>query len=54
MDAARSGIRSELAVNEQQKPILPGKGASDYERYLRTDDLLALQKPAERCCIPTS
>ncbi len=31
-----------------QKPILPGKGASDYERYLRTDDLLALQKgPAE-------
>ena len=28
-------------------PILPGKGASDYERYLRTDDLLALQKPEE-------
>ncbi|MGZ4813226.1 MAG: tryptophan 2,3-dioxygenase family protein [Terriglobales bacterium] len=26
------------------KPILPGKGASDYERYLRTDELLALQK----------
>ncbi len=26
------------------EPILPGKGASDYERYLRTDDLLALQK----------
>jgi tryptophan 2,3-dioxygenase len=25
-------------------PILPGEGASDYERYLRTDDLLALQK----------
>jgi tryptophan 2,3-dioxygenase len=25
-------------------PILPGKGASDYERYLRTDELLALQK----------
>ncbi len=31
-----------------RKPILPGKGASDYERYLRTDELLALQKhPAE-------
>ncbi len=31
------------------EPILPGKGASDYERYLRTDDLLALQKkPEER------
>ncbi|MFY9580883.1 MAG: tryptophan 2,3-dioxygenase family protein [Gaiellaceae bacterium] len=27
------------------EPILPGKGASDYERYLRTDELLALQKP---------
>lgn len=30
------------------QPVLPGKGASDYERYLRTDDLLSLQKtPAE-------
>src|SRR4051812_5128663 len=29
------------------EPILPGPGASDYERYLRTDDLLALQKPPE-------
>ena len=29
-------------------PILSGEGASDYERYLRTDELLALQKgPAE-------
>ena len=29
-------------------PVLPGEGASDYERYLRTDELLALQKgPAE-------
>jgi tryptophan 2,3-dioxygenase len=26
-------------------PVLPGPGASDYERYLRTDELLALQKP---------
>ncbi len=26
------------------KPVLPGEGASDYERYLRTDALLALQK----------
>jgi tryptophan 2,3-dioxygenase len=25
-------------------PILPGRGESDYERYLRTDELLALQK----------
>jgi tryptophan 2,3-dioxygenase len=29
------------------EPILPGQGASDYERYLRTDDLLSLQKPPE-------
>jgi tryptophan 2,3-dioxygenase len=29
------------------EPVLPGKGASDYERYLRTDDLLALQKTPE-------
>lgn len=31
-------------AEDLRKPILPGKGASDYERYLRTDDLLALQK----------
>jgi tryptophan 2,3-dioxygenase len=28
------------------RPILPGKGATDYERYLHTDELLALQKSA--------
>jgi len=28
-------------------PILPGEGASDYERYLRTDELLSLQKRPE-------
>ncbi len=27
-------------------PILPGPGATDYERYLRTDELLSLQKSA--------
>jgi tryptophan 2,3-dioxygenase len=26
------------------EPVLPGPGGSDYERYLRTDELLALQK----------
>lgn len=30
-----------------RKPMLPGKGASDYERYLRTDELLSLQKKTE-------
>jgi tryptophan 2,3-dioxygenase len=28
------------------EPVLDGTGASDYERYLRTDELLALQKRA--------
>ena len=28
-------------------PVLPGRGGSDYERYLRTDELLSLQKPPE-------
>jgi tryptophan 2,3-dioxygenase len=29
------------------QPVLAGEGASDYERYLRTDELLALQKTAD-------
>jgi tryptophan 2,3-dioxygenase len=29
------------------EPVLAGEGASDYERYLRTDELLALQKRPE-------
>src|SRR5450755_2327749 len=32
-------------MDDLKKPILPGKGASDYERYLHTDELLSLQKP---------
>lgn len=32
---------------ESYEPILGGPGASDYERYLRTDELLALQKEPE-------
>ena len=36
-------------MTDLNAPVLPGKGASDYERYLRTDDLLSLQKaPEER------
>lgn len=31
-------------ATDEFAPILPGPGASDYERYLRTDELLALQK----------
>jgi len=29
--------------SEDFEPVLPGPGASDYERYLRTDELLGLQ-----------
>jgi tryptophan 2,3-dioxygenase len=36
-----------VAVEDYSQPVLPGRGASDYERYLRTDELLALQKPPE-------
>jgi tryptophan 2,3-dioxygenase len=32
---------------ERSKPILPGTAATDYERYLRTDELLALQRTPE-------
>jgi tryptophan 2,3-dioxygenase len=32
-------------MEDFSRPVLPGRGASDYERYLRTDELLALQKP---------
>jgi tryptophan 2,3-dioxygenase len=35
-------------MDDLRKPILPGQGASDYERYLRTDELLSLQKSPEQ------
>jgi tryptophan 2,3-dioxygenase len=31
-------------MSDRTKPILPGTAATDYERYLRTDELLSLQK----------
>src|SRR3954447_14359496 len=31
-------------MDKHHKPILPGTAPSDYERYLRTDELLSLQK----------
>jgi len=39
-----------VATNETEdysQPTLPGDAASDYERYLNTDELLALQKNAD-------
>jgi len=32
-------------MDDRNRPILPGTAATDYERYLRTDELLSLQKP---------
>lgn len=36
-----------MAAEDYSQPLLAGQGASDYERYLRTDELLALQKTPE-------
>ena len=36
-----------MTDEEFEQPLLPGEGDSDYERYLRTDELLALQKTAD-------
>ena len=42
-------VEERPAQEDFDQPILPGPGASDYERYLRTDELLKLQKrPEER------
>src|SRR3990170_7492811 len=34
-------------AEDYSQPILPGGAATDYERYLSTDELLALQKSAD-------
>jgi tryptophan 2,3-dioxygenase len=39
-------------MEDFRKPILEGKGDTDYERYLRTDDLLSLQTPIEELSHP--
>jgi tryptophan 2,3-dioxygenase len=36
-----------LSEAKLSEPVLPGAGRSDYERYLRTDELLSLQKTPE-------
>ena len=36
--------REQTGLEDDLGPILPGPAATDYERYLRTDELLALQK----------
>lgn len=39
-------------TEDMRSPILPGTAASDYERYLNTDELLALQKTPEEMLHP--
>jgi tryptophan 2,3-dioxygenase len=41
-----AAARDELK-HDELKPILPGTAGSDYENYLRTDELLSLQKTPE-------
>jgi len=36
-----------MAVEDYSEPVLEGEAGSDYERYLRTDELLSLQKTPE-------
>jgi len=36
-----------MAVEDYSEPVLEGDAPSDYERYLRTDELLSLQKTPE-------
>src|SRR6516225_1309574 len=53
MDRALDGLpETTVKMDDQKKPILPGKGKSDYERYLQTDDLLSLQKSPEEFLHP--
>ncbi len=52
MDRASGLSPMQKTMDDLRKPILSGKGASDYERYLRTDDLLSLQKSAEEFSHP--
>jgi tryptophan 2,3-dioxygenase len=40
-------LRAMSEAEDFSQPILPGDAGSDYERYLNTDGLLALQKTAD-------
>jgi tryptophan 2,3-dioxygenase len=42
-----SADATQATPDDEFGPILEGPGGSDYERYLRTDELLALQKTAD-------
>jgi len=42
-----AGSEASPEVEDYSQPILPGDAPSDYERYLNTEGLLALQKTAD-------
>ncbi|MFI5841781.1 tryptophan 2,3-dioxygenase family protein [Catenuloplanes sp. NPDC051500] len=39
-------------TTEHSRPVLPGEGINDYVRYMRTDELLALQRTADQWVHP--
>jgi tryptophan 2,3-dioxygenase len=41
-----TGSEASSQAEDYSQPILPGDAPSDYERYINTDELLALQKTA--------
>ncbi len=43
-NSASAEPQSRETAEDYSQPVLPGGAASDYERYLSTDELLALQK----------
>jgi len=50
--AARVNPQGNPSPAEMRVPVLPGTAPTDYERYLRTDELLALQKTPEQMSHP--
>jgi tryptophan 2,3-dioxygenase len=47
MSSEHDAAAREALKHGELKPILPGTAGSDYENYLRTDELLSLQKTPE-------
>lgn len=46
-DGEYAALMADPAIEDYERPILPGTAPSDYERYLRTEELLGLQKTAD-------
>jgi tryptophan 2,3-dioxygenase len=47
MSADHDAAAKDALNYDELKPVLPGPAGSDYENYLRTDELLSLQKTPE-------